>query len=180
MGSKLLPLSVTAAEPEHMAAPRPTAPETEAAFRAGFLAGVKAAEAFRAEALREAERELTKFKETKPEFYADLREKMAALFEERARLEPWPASVRASAMAEVLRRDLQGGERAVLEQLSRSRSRALERQRKDLEDVVPFAELIRGGEVTKTAADRLKIGMVRAKRLRELAIGLGLLPSRRR
>lgn len=168
-------------KPADHAATRPdvAAMDPVQAFRAGFRAGLSAAESFRSKAVASAVTELASFKATSPEFYADVREEMAAAFEREALGKPWPASLHAAAMAEAIRRDHQDDERAVLEQLKRSRFRGHNRQTKDIEDVGRFAELIRAGEVTKTAAAKMGIGMERAKRLRELAVESGLLTSRR-
>lgn len=151
----------------------------KAAFTAGFRAGLEYAERFRAEIRADKEKELASFKAGDPEFYASLRLQMVAAFEAEAQRSSWPANVHASVMAEVTLRDIPPDEQAVLEQLRAARSRELARIRRDLDDVPAFADLIRAGEVNKTAAAQLGIGMERAKRLRSLAVELGLLDSRK-
>jgi hypothetical protein len=161
-------------------AAQPPACTDPTAYSAGFAAGLAAADSLRRAALERAEVELAAFKASDPEFYAHVRPTMADIYEDEARRSAWQDGLQHSAMAEVLRRDAQPDELAVLDQLKASRSRELDRKQRDAQDVGAFADLIRGGgEVTKTAADRLGIGMERAKRLRALAVELGLLERTR-
>lgn len=162
-------------------APRAAAEATEAraAYRAGFLAGLAAAEDLRADALKIAAAELAEFKAGAPEFYAEVREQMAAFFDEEARTRPWPFSLRASAMAEVARRDIQPDERAVLGALTKARRRAHDKQTDDLVEIARVAAFVLAGGVNKEAPAKLGIGEVRMKRLRAKAVKQGILKRRR-
>jgi hypothetical protein len=99
-----------------------------------------------------------------------------------AALEKWsPAIERFDAM-EKARAEAQAisGTAPTTMQAKASRTRQLNRMARDQAQAAEFAALIRGGETTVTAAKKMGIGIVRAKRLRSVAVSLKWIRVRQR